>query len=84
MILNNDKCQIVHFCTAKKPLVLSDITLNGSSICTVDQVKLLGVTLSGVTLSFIRPVLEYCAPVFHAGLTAQQAKQLEKKSKSGH
>ena len=28
--------------------------------------------------TYIRPLLEYCAPVFHAGLTARQAQQIER------
>ena len=28
--------------------------------------------------TYIRPLLEYCAPVFHAGLTASQANQMER------
>ena len=31
--------------------------------------------------TYIRPLLEYCAPVFHAGLTASQANQLERVQK---
>ena len=31
-----------------------------------------------VYTTYIRPLLEYCAPVFHAGLTANQAQQLER------
>ena len=30
-----------------------------------------------VYTAYIRPLLEYCSPVFHAGLTAIQAKQIE-------
>ena len=31
-----------------------------------------------VYTTYIRPLLEYCAPVFHASLTAKQAQQLER------
>ena len=31
--------------------------------------------------TYIRPLLEYCTPVFHAGLTARQASQIEKVQK---
>ena len=34
-----------------------------------------------VYITYIRPLLEYCAPVFHASLTAQQAQQLERVQK---
>ena len=118
MILNTDKCQIMHFFSAKKPLVLPDITIRGTSLPTVSQTKLLGVTISNdmswwahvddiiskgskalymlyamkkfhppqeqmvkVYVTYIRPLLEYCAPVFHASLTAQQAQQIEKVQK---
>ena len=30
-----------------------------------------------VYTTYIRPLLEYCTPVFHAGITASQAKQIE-------
>ena len=30
-----------------------------------------------VYTTYIRPLLEYCSPIFHAGLTASQAKQIE-------
>ena len=118
MVLNTDKCQIMHFFTAKKPIVLPDITINGISIPMVDRTKLLGVTISSdmcwqthvedmvlkgsralymlyimkrfrppleqmvkVYITYIRPLLEYCAPVFHASLTAQQAEKLERVQK---
>ena len=118
MVLNIEKCKIMHFVTAKRPIVLPDIQMNGSSIATVDEAKLLGVTISNdmswcthiadmvsrgsralymlyimkkfrppqeqmvkVYTTYIRPLLEYCAPVFHASLTAQQAQQLERVQK---
>ena len=31
-----------------------------------------------VYVTYIRPLLEYGAPVYHAGLTAQQARQIER------
>ena len=31
-----------------------------------------------VYITYIRPLLEYCAPVFNAGLTAQQAQRIER------
>ena len=34
-----------------------------------------------VYTTYIRPLLEYCAPVIHAGLTAQQAQQIERVQK---
>ena len=34
-----------------------------------------------VYTTYIRPLLEYCAPVFHANLTAAQANQIEKVQK---
>ena len=118
MVLNTDKCQVMHFFTAKKPIVLPDITLHGTSIPTVNQTKLLGVKISNdiswqphvddvvskdsralymlhtmkqfrppqkqlvrVYTTYIRPLLEYCAPVFHPGLTAHQAQRIEKVQK---
>ena len=118
MCLNADKCQVMHFFTTRKPLVLPDIVMNGISLPIVTQTKLLGITLSSdfnwqahvdgivkksskalymlyimkkyrpprkqlvqIYTTYIRPLLEYCAPVFHAGLTASQANQLERVQK---
>ena len=118
MVLNIDKCHAMHFSTAKKPFVLPDIKINGTSIPTIDETKLLGVTISNdltwqthvenmiskgsralymlhvikkfqppkdqlikIYTTYIRPLLEYCSPVFHAGLTAQQAQQIERVQK---
>ena len=115
MVLNTDKCQIMHFFTAKRPLVLPSVTMHDRSIPVVDQAKLLGVTITDdmtwqthiaevvlkgsralymlhtvkrfrppqeqmvkIYVTYIRPLLEYCAPVFHASLTAKQAQQLER------
>ena len=114
MTFNEDKCQVMHFITAKRPIVFPDIIMNGKSLPVVTKTKLLGVTLSSdlswqehvngivkraskalymlcvmkkyqapqeqlvkIYTTYIRPLLEYCAPVFHAGLTCLQAKQLE-------
>ena len=114
MVLNASKCEVMHFVTAKKPLVLPDIVMDGKSLPIVTSTKLLGVTLSSnlswqahvdgivkksskalymiyimkkyrapaaqlvkIFTTYIRPLLEYCAPVFHAGLTVFQAKQIE-------
>ena len=46
MVLNADKCQVMHFVTAKKPLVLPDIVMDGKSLPIVTSTKLLGVTQS--------------------------------------
>ena len=118
MVLNIDKCQIMHFFTAKKPIVLPNVTIHGTSVPTVNQTKLLGVTISNdmtwqahvaemvskgsralymlyvmkrfrppqeqmvkIYITYIRPLLEYCAPVFHASLSAKQAQQIEKVQK---
>lgn len=118
MVINTEKCQVMHFYTAKRPLVLPDITLNGKSIPISSTNKLLGVKISNsvtwqehandiivrgskalymlhvmkrynppqeqllkVYTTYIRPLLEYCAPVFHAGLTASQAQQIERVQK---
>ena len=118
MVVNKDKFQIMHFYTAKKPLVLPDITFNGTSIPITNTSKLLGVKISPcltwkeqvcymvtrgskalymlhimkrynppqeqllkVYMTYIRPLLEYCASVFHAGLTASQAQQIERVQK---
>jgi len=115
MVLNADKCQVMHIFTAKKPLTLPDIKINGNSLPVVQKSKLLGITLTSdmswqthvedmvargsralymlhvlnkfhppsdqmlaVYITYIRPLLEYGAPVFHAGLTIQQAKQIER------
>ena len=108
----------MHFYTAKKPLVLPDVVINGRSLPITSSCKLLGVRISSsvrwqehvneivnkgskalyilyvmrrfsppqehlvrVYTTYIRPLLEYCAPVFHAGLTASQAKQIERVQK---
>ena len=118
MVLNAEKCQVMHFYTAKKPIVLPDIMLNGQSLPIVSQTKLLGVNLSSdlswqahvdsivkkaskafymlhimkrfqppreqlltIYTTYVRPLLEYCAPVFHASLTASQANQIERVQK---
>ena len=118
MVINIDKCQVMHFSTVKKPMVLPDIKIKGNSIPMTDKTKLLGVTISNdfswqthiedmiykssralymlhvmkryrppqeqmikIYTSYIRPLLEYCAPVYHAGLTAKQAQQLERVQK---
>ena len=46
MVINIEKCEVMHFLTAKKPLVLPDITIDGRSIPTTDASKLLGVRIS--------------------------------------
>ena len=108
----------MHFYTAKKPLVLPDITIEGRSIPVTSTSKLLGVKISEsgtwqehidyivtrgskalymlyimrrfnpppaqllkVYTVYIRPLLEYCAPDFHAVLTASQAFQIERVQK---
>ena len=38
--------------------------------------------LKTVYIGYIRPVLEYCAPVFNSGLTKCQIKSLKNKSKN--
>ena len=118
MIINEEKCQVMHFYAAKKPLVLPDITIGSKSIPITNVNKLLGVTISNsgawqthietiitkgskalymlyvmrrfnppqeqlvkVYTIYIRPLLEYCAPVYHAGLTASQAQQIERVQK---
>ena len=118
MIINEQKCQVMHFYTAKKPLVLPDVVINGKSLPISSSSKLLGVTISNsvhwqehvneivtkgskalyllyvmrrfsppqehlvrVYTTYIRPLLEYCATVFHAGLTASQAQQIERVQK---
>ena len=118
MVINIEKCQVMHFITAKKPLVFPDITIDGMSIPVTNVSKLLGVKISDclsweehtnyivarsskalymlhlikrfhpsdeqllkVYITYIRPLLEYCAPVFHAGLTASQAQQVERVQK---
>ena len=118
MVINAGKCQVMHFQTAKKPLVLPDVAIDGKSIPVVTSSKLLGVKISNnftwqehvndvvarssralyllyvlrrfnppheqllkVYVTYIRPLLEYCAPVFHAGLTANQAQQIERVQK---
>ena len=115
MIVNTEKCQIMHFFKSKKPLVLPDVTINGKSIPISTSSKLLGVKISSTITwqehvnevttrgsralyllyilrrfnppqeqllraytTYIRPFLECCAPVFHAGLTANQAQQIER------
>ena len=114
MVLNTDKCSVMHFSAAKKPFVLPDIEIAGVSIPVCNTAKLLGVHITNsmtwdeqvnsivakaskalyllyimrrynppqeqlikVYTTYIRPILEYCSPVFHAGLTASQAKQIE-------
>ena len=37
--------------------------------------------LVSIYTTYIRPLVEYCAPVFHAGLTSYQASQIEKVQK---
>ena len=118
MVINIDKCKIMHFQTAKKPVVLPDISISGKSIPVCTTHKLLGINVSNsltwqehvnsmvakgskalymlyvmrrfnppqehllkVYLTYIRPLLEYCAPVIHAGLTAKQAQQIERVQK---
>ena len=46
MVINGDKCQVMHFYTAKKPLVLPDIVIGGKSILISTASKLLGVKIS--------------------------------------
>ena len=114
MVLNTDKCHVMHICTAKKPLVLPDITIAGESIPICSEVKLLGVNIANnmtwdeqvnnivargskalymlyimrrynppqeqllkIYTTYIRPIVEYCSPVFHAGITAAHARQIE-------
>ena len=118
MVLNEEKCQVMHFMTAKKPIVLPDIVMHGRSLPVITETRLLGVNISTdlnwqahvddmikkaskalymiyilkryttsrdqlvkTYTTYIRPLLEYCAPLFHAGLTAKQASQLEKVQK---
>ena len=118
MVINTQKSKVMHFYTAKKPLVLPDISINGNSIPISTTSKLLGVSISNsftwqdqvdsivakgsralymlyimkrfniaqedllrVYTTYIRPLLEYCAPVIHAGLTASQAQQIERVQK---
>ena len=42
MVLNAGKCQVMHFFTAKKPIVIPDIILNETSLPAVTRTKLLG------------------------------------------
>ena len=118
MVLNAQKCQVMHFFTAKKPVVLPDTMIHGKSLPIVTETKLLGITISSdlswqphvdnivkkasralymlhimkkyrppltqmvqIYTTYIRPLIEYCTPVFHAGLTARQASQIEKVQK---
>ena len=46
MVINADKCQVMHFYTAKKPLVLPDIVIGGKSIPISTASKLLRVKIS--------------------------------------
>ena len=45
---------------------------------TLKQHGLSSEDLKTVYIGYIRPLLEYCAPIFHSGLTKSQAKGLEK------
>ena len=46
MIINTDKCQIMHFFKSKKPLVLPYVIINGKSIPISTSSKLFGVKIS--------------------------------------
>ena len=46
MVLNAQKCQVMHFFTAKKPVVLPGTMIHGKSLPIVTETKLLGITIS--------------------------------------
>ena len=44
--VNAQKCQVMHFFIAKKPVVLPDTMIHGKSLPIVTETKLLGITIS--------------------------------------
>ncbi|KAM3849703.1 death domain-containing protein 1 [Diretmus argenteus] len=94
MALHPKKCKVMHFLSAKSHPPLPKLTINDLELQNVSTLKILGIhiqsnlkwseqvvhlyELTSIFTIYIRPTLEYAAPVWHSGLTGVQSKAIER------